>query len=349
MNTSRRGFTLVELLVVIFIIAVIVALLLPAVRISREPARRMSCSNNLKNLALALHNYHEAYGHFPSAMSGTEENSHRLSGWVAILPYIEQGNLWHQISQPLDAEGVEYPKMGPEPTVEKYPPWQAKIPLLRCPSSGKDRSAIIGQTNYAFSIGDVARDVHAPRSLRGAFGVGLVSSFDDFQDGTANTMLLAEIGSSAGSADRSVMHAYAVNQPAALLENPSLCRKLADDEANYAAKLDLLPRGARWSDGAAGCTLVNAILPPNSPSCALGGSETVDGIYSAGGDHGPGAMVAFADGHIAFINAKIDAGDAAHPAPTKSQLARRGFASPYGVWGALGTIAGEEDVTPPDR
>ena len=90
----RSGFTLVELLVVIAIIGVLVALLLPAVQAAREAARRMNCQNNMRQLGLGAHNYHDVIGVFPSAGISSNETS-----WnVHILPYIEQGNLFNQIS-----------------------------------------------------------------------------------------------------------------------------------------------------------------------------------------------------------------------------------------------------------
>ncbi|MBI2477956.1 MAG: DUF1559 domain-containing protein, partial [Planctomycetia bacterium] len=85
MRRMRRGFTLVELLVVIAIIGILVALLLPAVQAAREAARRMQCSNNLKQLTLAMHNYHDTYKSFPPA--GITHN--QLSWHVFILPFIE--------------------------------------------------------------------------------------------------------------------------------------------------------------------------------------------------------------------------------------------------------------------
>lgn len=99
----RKGFTLVELLVVIAIIGVLVGLLLPAVQAAREAARRMSCSNNLKQLGLALHNYHDTYGTFPSASHANDRNSanggpHSRTAWVAILPFVEQQNYYDQLA-----------------------------------------------------------------------------------------------------------------------------------------------------------------------------------------------------------------------------------------------------------
>src|SRR4051794_7569134 len=96
---SRRGFTLVELLVVIAVIAVLIALLLPAVQKVREAANRTKCLNNLKQTGLAIHNYHDAFGQFPAATTPVPDPNYWMHGptwWARVLPYIEQDNAYNQ-------------------------------------------------------------------------------------------------------------------------------------------------------------------------------------------------------------------------------------------------------------
>ena len=106
MPRKSRGFTLVELLVVIAIIGVLIALLLPAVQQAREAARRMSCTNNLKQLGLALHNHHDTYGKFPAGASNEEDSSSDETGahWSArLLPFVEQSNLYEALTLTTDS------------------------------------------------------------------------------------------------------------------------------------------------------------------------------------------------------------------------------------------------------
>lgn len=184
----RRAFTLVELLVVIAIIGILVGLLLPAVQAAREAARRMSCSNNFRQVGLGIHNYHSAYKQVPTYMGGTggplthshsepsdRSNQQTLSIFVGLTPFIEQQALWEQISNPntvdLTAPGTirspAWPAMGPTPTDEDnlhgsgvnlrntaYSPWMTEIPTLRCPSDPGLGQPAMGRTNYAACVGD---------------------------------------------------------------------------------------------------------------------------------------------------------------------------------------------------
>jgi prepilin-type N-terminal cleavage/methylation domain-containing protein/prepilin-type processing-associated H-X9-DG protein len=174
----RRGFTLVELLVVIAIIGILVGLLLPAVQAAREAARRMSCSNNFKQVGLAIHNYHSAFKQLPTQGSGTyipggrdiwDTNpgreisaNRRLSFLVGLMPFVEQQGLWDTIANPhgFNSDGsVHTPPwqaMGPHPDRVQYPPWATEVPMLRCPSDPGVGLPSLGRTNYACCEGDSA-------------------------------------------------------------------------------------------------------------------------------------------------------------------------------------------------
>lgn len=204
----RAGFTLVELLVVIAIIGVMVGLLLPAVQAAREAARRMSCSNNVKQLALAMHNYHDTFNSFPAAAIWKREPSGatpatlppengRDAGWgatwvVMLLPFIEQGNLADQY----------------DPTVPARHANNATVNLTRlapmlCPSQPPTTN--LTQDHNGFAKGHYAGNAGAGRllmradanssTLAGMFSVfherGI--QFRDAVDGTSNVALVGEI------------------------------------------------------------------------------------------------------------------------------------------------------------
>ena len=343
----RMGFSLVELFVVIAIIGILIGMLLPATRRVGDAARRTQCLNNLRQLGLANWNYEDANSKFPSAVfiqstGAIGENPNGLSGFVSLLPFIEQGNLYDQISNDATIDGIDYTPF-PAPWTQGYGPWQNEISLLICPTSLREDTEF-GQTNYAFSIGDQARNIDDPKRLRGVFGGTLQCTFDRIVDGASNTILFAEIGN---QYDRNIIGRYAVNQPASLLENPASCFDLVDpdNETVYRSKIRLgsIGRGSNWSDGLAGSGMVNMILPPGSPSAAVMGTRGVDGLYSAGSEHAGTTGVVLCDGSTHSVDNTIDVGDSSHPALTEQQINDR-IESPYGAWGALGSIDGEEIV-----
>ncbi|TWT50375.1 hypothetical protein Pla22_31170 [Rubripirellula amarantea] len=184
-RTSRLAFTLIELLVVIAIIGVLVGLLLPAVQAAREAARRMSCSNNVKQLGIGIHNYHAAFKRLPTHGTGTRiggngspgmspangiraNNGLRLSFLVGLLPFIEQQGLWETISKPyVTTPTVTFQPMGPRPDrtllneeAEPYQPFMTEIPMLRCPSDPGVGLPAQGRTNYAACVGDAMHYVN---------------------------------------------------------------------------------------------------------------------------------------------------------------------------------------------
>lgn len=347
-HQPRAGFTIRDLLMLTFFVAALLFCCVPWTQMGhREAYRRMQCTHNLKHLTLAMHNYHDTYRHLPAAMGGfgsagdpSVRDANRLSGFVMVLPFLEQDFLYEQIT----SQGTAIP---PPPWDQSFAPWQEQLEILTCPSAPRVESSL-GRTNYAFSIGDVASDIHHLKEARGASAPGLCLGFRDMHDGLSNTIMLAEIGSPDW---RYVPGNYAINIPAVVLDDPARCWKVLDEAKpkramyrSYRAAIPLhdLGRGYSWADGCAGPGLVNTILPPNGASCAVLGKEAVDGIYSAGSSHPGGALVGLCDGSVRFIPETIDTGDLTQSPPQQEDIRKNAFPSPFGVWGALGSRDGQE-------
>ena len=345
---KRNAFSVVELLVVIIIIGVLIGMLLPAVQRTRGPHLRTDCLNRLRQLALATLNYESANMEFPQATGvaafGDVGSNNQLNGLVAVLPFLEQSNIYDQITRQSTIDGVDYPA---------FPPlygagvrhWEFRVPSFICPSVNSPAGGKYAPIHYGLCIGDRARNIASPKSLRGGFAGSQSITFDDMADGSSNTILAGEICSREAGGQPTD---FAIDQPASILEDPMVCFDLTTGSATNwrytkAVPLSPLRRGEHWADGRAGVALFNTILPPNSPSAAVKGSVGVDGIYSASGPH-PGAInVVFFDGSCHSIDLEIDIGDSSSPTLTEEEMAAR-VASPYGVWGALGTINGNEVV-----
>lgn len=203
---TRRGFTLIELLVVIAIIAILIALLLPAVQQAREAARRSTCKNNLKQLGLAMHNYHDTHRTFPPGAVwygiGSAPENGRDANWgttwvVQILPFMDQANLYNNYNMSLNARSAN------ASTTNSV--LQAKIPSLICPSQpGVDRSNLSQDFNgfskitYAASVGagsTLTRSDYTNPNRRGFFSAVAQNGakIRDVTDGSSNSIMLSEI------------------------------------------------------------------------------------------------------------------------------------------------------------
>ena len=340
-SRSRYGFTLVELLVVIAIIGILVGLLLPAVQAAREAARRMQCSNNLKQLGLSLHNYESAYKRFPAANAGSGcRNSaicptnttgrSRISAHVFLMPFFEQTALYDQYNAANSAawSGNAY--------------WTTQIPTLVCPSDIQFRPvANIAITNYNVCGGDSATLMCSVDELgngkncknpRGIFGEYSFARIGDLTDGTSNTIAMSEHTTPAGAL--TLGRAAIVGGGAT--DTPAGCRaRFVNNQYTVAVNTDVGTRGGRWSDGAGLFTRFNTMLPPNSPSCMEADNHWLGGMYSAASSHTGGVNAAFADGSVRFISQNIDSGNQGLRESLTGQ-------SPYGVWGALGSKSGGE-------
>ena len=329
-SAPARGFTLVELLVVIAIIGILIALLLPAVQAAREAARRSQCSNNLKQLGLALHNYHDTFKAFPYRIGGgtasnafNANNEGRLSGFVPLLAFLEQTAMAEQIGS--DPPYVWW---------TGFAPWTTQISNLLCPSDPPTKDiTTIGQNNYAFSTGDQYTNLHwntnrTRHPLRGLFGPDSAINMSEILDGTSNTIAMSEV------VRAPIGNVFGANT-SANTTNPINCRASFVNGA-YTTTLTSRDRslGTRWCDGRAGYTAFNTVLPPNGPVC---NGETTSGLLTAGSRHPGGVNAVLADGSVRFISETIDTGDLSAAQPLGGQ-------SPYGVWGKLGSKAGNESL-----
>jgi prepilin-type N-terminal cleavage/methylation domain-containing protein len=208
----RRGFTLIELLVVIAIIAILIALLLPAVQQAREAARRTQCKNNLKQIGLGLHNYHDIYDTLPPGALASSVGGWGASWYMRILPQIDQAPLYSQITFSGAHHGWTASAAGgagPEGTANGAALARADISWAICPSSplekkrdtGSVRTTItqyhgisgattgngytVAAANQALSSGGIITGT-------GSLVVGRSIGFKDMTDGTTNVMVVGE-------------------------------------------------------------------------------------------------------------------------------------------------------------
>jgi prepilin-type N-terminal cleavage/methylation domain-containing protein/prepilin-type processing-associated H-X9-DG protein len=333
----RSGFTLIELLVVIAIIAVLIALLLPAVQSAREAARRAQCVNNLKQIGLALHNYHQSVGAFPLGASeylvstnATRNNNFQWDNWschVMILPYMEQSVMYNACNFYVgNNEGINF---WINSTVTL-----SRITGFLCPSDpyagmGPPNNGSNGNTSndnsYVGSQGTTTMtpQVNSATGCTGLFFYYISSNLAQVTDGTSNTVAFSEglVGSPSKSSGYSTYRGQAVmNVPAILAAN------FYDANQNQQAIFTALSacnaafmgpgangqnncwRGIYWEVGANGMTWFNTIVTPNSKQYPWGDCRDQGGGWpdestfaNASSNHPGGVNVLMTDGSVRFV------------------------------------------------
>ena len=328
------GFTLIELLVVIAIIAVLIALLLPAVQSAREAARRAQCTNNLKQIGLALHNYHATGDSFPGVYGARNVNNPAeiLGTWGAwsaqslLLPYMEQ----QQIANADNAAGQRQNQTG----------IGARIASFLCPSSplpaGDDGGYRKPGNNYFASVGaslafnaDPYNNMPTRAFPNGLFMInGPSIGIRDVTDGTSNTIAFGEwrtgdfdetrlsipqdvINLRSGPANTGWGSAN-YNYPPGLVQdfqawlNQCAGAAKSSTTGGESWRTNMSYLGQSWHQGMFGWTMGNVLLAPNPQfpncrTCSWDGDWDCEGMYGLSSFHPGGANVLFADGSVRFI------------------------------------------------
>ena len=313
-SLRRRGFTLIELLVVIAIIGVLVALLLSAVQAAREAARRIQCANNLKQIGIALHNYHAAGGSFPVGFlypnvpvpSTTSPLQYRWSALAQMAPHLEQANLFNALN--FDFPVGYRPTGGPSPFWPFYPAnttaMATTVASFLCPSDGAPPPmAGSGPVNYAFCAGSGTGGGDAT-GADGAFILGPAMSLANLTDGSSQTAAASEqLLGLAGP------YSQTTPDPVPSPASRAMAR-VAAGPLTYAACAGapsgwLLNKGAGWWDGNYLNTLYNHHEPPNSAryDCITYHNP---GWKAARSLHPGGVNVLLCDGHVGFVKDSVN-------------------------------------------
>jgi prepilin-type processing-associated H-X9-DG protein len=335
---------LIELLVVIAIIAVLIALLLPAVQSAREAARRIQCTNNLKQIGLALHNYHTAQNSFPLGVSASNNpwnSSHGCSaqvtwnGWsvhAMLLPYLEATPIYNAINfafDPLVCSSQSFQNTA----------FLTLIPAFLCPSDPYSGRTGGFTNNYCASIGTTIGVVqNYGQDSVGVFAYQVPHGIQDITDGSSQTIAFAEalVGDGGKKGSRSNYPGDGVSiagycwtydastnaqyyLQTALPSCSAAWRTIQQSGSQNNAVLGT-NRGNYWGWGAEAMSLFNTIVPPSSTQygwsfcrsgcqTCCGGSPCYDAdhaeIANSNSMHPGGANVTFADGHVQFIKSSI--------------------------------------------
>jgi prepilin-type N-terminal cleavage/methylation domain-containing protein/prepilin-type processing-associated H-X9-DG protein len=376
--TKKTAFTLVELLVVIAIIGVLIALLLPAVQAAREAARRSACTNNVKQLALAVHNYHDVQKGFPAAAGLIPfkvsdgsifcNGDYYFSGLIQLFPFAEQTIRYDSIyAITLSPTQATTDNQRPKPWSAGQSSWKnggypisGNISTFMCPSDGSvkiNNTTANAQTSYCMSKGDSIRRQTGTNfyNRRGMFPFLFWQNMSSVLDGTSNTIAISE-AVAAGDGDKSVKgRVAALTETANFYTNPQgICGDgvlETGDKRSYLNSLSVSPcqRGLRLADARCFHGTFNTVNPPNTPSCvddSDGGNHDGIGnygVFSASSNHPGGVNAGFADGSVRFISETINCVTSGLSTTPQEKDSGK---SDFGIWGAYGTVNGGETVSP---
>jgi prepilin-type N-terminal cleavage/methylation domain-containing protein/prepilin-type processing-associated H-X9-DG protein len=373
------GFTLVELLVVIAIIGVLIALLLPAVQAAREAARRSQCSNNLRQMSLAIHNFHDVNNRFPASTFdpiAVGANINNCGAIPFLLPYIEQEPLYSGLLTPYQSGASG--DAGKQSIRERTIGYDRKINTFICPSDGNSgiklttgsndnntvisyrgcRADLSGYDATNSDIGSVnpTNQFSMRRSwLQSGASLG---GFERVTDGTSNSVMFSEgiiYDGTGGEPGGKYKSNIATGVTSHYSGTPQNCLNLKGANGNFAnatqAKLnDNHNLGRRAFGQYAQYVHFHTLLPPNSPSCQ---SSYINVWVSASSNHSGGVNVSMLDASVRFITDNIHTANLSRSVtaqtpdmpPTQPYDSTGQFS--YGLWAELGSINGGEAVTPP--
>ena len=339
MIRRRRGFTLIELLVVIAIIGVLIALLLPAIQQAREAARRAQCQNHLKQIGLALGNYHSANNLLPPGTirgrcSSQQSSIDNWGSWGIhcwLLPYLEESEIFDRFNFSLSSYRTDTSCPGGADGRCNSTALVMAVSAFRCPSDprepghwGTHFGRPMPGNNYVASVGDTSRyDVFNARDSRGPFWIMSNVNYKGVTDGLASTIAFSERLTGTNNKNRTSAGDVFRDGPAWPSEPRAVALMSAGSFDTYVNACDThatansgnvdnhrVHAGRFWGIGHSTYALFNTIHTPNSvhADCYQGTCGEFDcaGIYSASSNHSGGVNVVMLDGAVAFISDSID-------------------------------------------